>query len=157
MKTSAITYESALTVAAGMREWDRREIFATRWNEDPRELAAECTYFGHFGWTASHEDTPVAIVGAVPLHPGCWSVFMFATNDFRQISISLTKFIKRVMIPALVDTSARRAQCLSLEDHTEAHAWLRVLGAYSEQPLRDYGKNGETFIPFVWRRENVAV
>lgn len=157
MRTTPITFEYAHHVASRMREWDKREIYATRWNEDPVELAHDCASYGHFGWVAWGDEEPVAILGAVPMHPGCWSVFMFATNNFRHISFSLTKFVKRVMIPALADTGARRAQCLSMEGHEDAQKWLRLLGATPEEPMLDFGKNGETFIPFVWRRENVAV
>src|SRR3546814_63629 len=41
MILEAPTFDATLYVAERMREWDRREIFAARWNDDPFPLAAE--------------------------------------------------------------------------------------------------------------------
>jgi len=146
-----VTYESALFVAERMREWDHREIYATRWTEDPRVVAMDCAGAGSFSWCAGLEK-PIAVIGAIPTWPGVWSVFMFATDDFRRISFSLTKFVKRVMIPALRQTGAHRAECCSIEGHEIAHRWLELLGAKQEGPtIEDYGRNRESFRRYVWR------
>src|SRR3546814_4186685 len=97
--SSDLTFDATLYVAERMREWDRREIFAARWNDDPFPLAAECQLYGSFTWVA-HLDRPIAFVGATPMHPGVWSVLLFATDEFHKIRLSLTKHVKRVMIPA---------------------------------------------------------
>jgi len=158
MHLTTVTYDAALHVAANMREWDKKEIYAVRWTDDPKEIARDCAAYGRFGWIAWHGGEPVAVVGAVPVHPGVWSVYMFATDCFRQIAISLTKFVRRVIIPALVDTGAHRAECASMEGHAEAHRWLELLGATREgSPMMEYGKDGENFIRFVWRRESVLL
>jgi RimJ/RimL family protein N-acetyltransferase len=155
MDLEPITLDAARYVATFMRDADRGEIFAGRWRTDPNQLAVDCTAIGDFGWVAKKNGTPIAVVGAVPVHPGVWSVFMFATDDFRQISISLTKFVKRVMIPALVQSGAHRAECKSMEGHEEAHRWLELLGAEREATHPEYGRNRETFHTYVWRRHNV--
>src|SRR3546814_15202527 len=59
------------------------------------------------------------------------------------------------MIPALVEVGAHRAECHSMEGHAEAHAWLELLGAEREGVRPRFGKNGEGFVCFSWRRENV--
>src|SRR3546814_3299048 len=71
MILEAPTFDATLYVAERMREWDRREIFAARWNDDPFPLAAECQLYGSFTWVA-HLDRPIAFVGATPMHPGVW-------------------------------------------------------------------------------------
>lgn len=151
MDLRPVTYQDALAVASNMRESDRREIFAGRWNDDPEELAADCLCFGSFGWIAC-EPHPIAVVGAAPLHPGVWSVYMFAGNDFLKIKLSLTKFVKRVMIPSLVEVGAHRAECHSIDGHVEAHRWLEFLGATRESTRRRFGRNGEDFHCYVWLR-----
>src|SRR3546814_4691719 len=113
MILEAPTFDATLYVAERMREWDRREIFAARWNDDPFPLAAECQLYGSFTWVA-HLDRPIAFVGATPMPPGVWSVLLFATDEFHKIRLSLTKHAKRVMIPALVEVRAHRAECHSL-------------------------------------------
>lgn len=145
-----LNFPEVLHVARNMREWDAKEIYATRWTDDPAEVAADCMAAGKFSWLAYAGDTPVAVVGAWPAHPGVWSVFMFATDDFNAVAFSLTKFIKRVMIPALVKTGAHRAECHSIEGHEVAHRWLEFLGAKAEEPRKFYGRNRETFICYAW-------
>lgn len=138
-------------VAVNMRDWDKREIYATRFLDDPLEVASDCMACPHFAWTAWGEKGPIAALGAVPMHPGVWTVWMFATDEFPAIGLHLTKFVKRGMIPALVKQNAHRAQCLSMAGHEEAHRWLRVLGARQEgSPLAGYGRNREDFLFFVW-------
>lgn len=152
MDLGPINFDEVLFVVRNMRAWDKREIYATRWNDDPVELAGDVALCGRFGWIAGILGVPVAVVGAAPVHSGVWSAFMFATDDFRQISLSLTKFAKRVMIPALVATGAHRAECLSLAGHTDAHRWLESLGAKPEGVAAGFGRGREDFVRYVWRR-----
>lgn len=148
-----VTADGALHVAAGMRDADYREIFATRWNDDLVDLTVDCLNARRFSWIACADDgTPVAVVGAWPTHPGVWQVYFFTTDRWSQISLSLTRWIRRVMIPALRNAGAHRAECKSLSSHTEAHRWLEFLGASQEATLRGYGKDGEDFLLFVWTR-----
>ncbi len=155
MRLAPPAYPDVLHVAANMRAADAAEIYATRWNDSPEELAADCMCVGGFCWSAGLE-RPIAVIGALPIHPGVWSVFMFATDEFERIGISLTKYVKRVMIPALVQSGAHRAECRSAEGHTVAHRWLESLGAKVESVAREYGRNGEDYRVYVWRRENVV-
>lgn len=151
MNLAPITLDSAASVARRMREWDRREIYATRFTEDPLDLARHCNIFTKYTWTASLGDDPVAVLGAVPLHPNVWSVFAFATDRFPEIAFPLTKFVRNAMIPALaLYEGVRRAQCLSLAGHTDAHRWLTLLGAHQESVVPQFGKEGEDFLVFAW-------
>jgi hypothetical protein len=154
MLLKSANFLDVLQVASNMREWDRREIYATRWNEDPSELVQDCMASGRFAWTAGL-DRPIAAIGATPMHPTLWGVWMFATDNFHQISISLTKFVRRVMMPALVDAGALRAECRSMEGHESAQRWLKVLGARDEGLIPEYGKGGEDFRLFAWRKQDV--
>lgn len=141
-------------VAANMRAMDREEIFATQFGDDPMSITAACMAVPQFAWTAWREDEPIAVVGAVPMHPSVWSVYAFATDRFSEIAYPLTRFVKRGMIPSLASSGCRRAQCLSLASHKEAHDWLTYLGAEAtgQDAYRRYGRHGEDFILFVWRQ-----
>lgn len=157
MLVRPINIKDAAFVAENMREWDRREIFATHWrDEGPFGVARDAVACGDFGWILGR-DKPIATIGAYPMHPHVWSVYMFATDDFRQIRISATKFARRVIIPALVAADFRRAQCLSMEGHTDSHRWLEALGAKRESVLREYGRDGEDFVMFSLSRDDVHV
>lgn len=143
-----------LYVTRNMREWDRREIFATRFNDDPDQLAMDVMRWGPFWWVAGAEvdgrDRAIAVIGATEVWPGMWSVGMFATDDFHHIGLPLTRWVRRSMIPAIVKQGIRRGECRSIEGHEVAHRWLEMLGAKPEGELKAYGKGGETFITYVW-------
>lgn len=147
------TFADVMAVARDMRAADREEIFATRWSDDEGELARDCLA----GWTRCCfvEGTPTAIIGAIPVRPGSWQVFMFATDQFKRCRISVTRFVLRVMIPILVEYGVHRAECQSIEGHAEAHAWLEYLGARREAVHSHFGRNGETFYTYVWTLADV--
>lgn len=138
-----------------LRDWDRKEIFAARWSDDPDDMAIDTMTWlrGQYVFVARNRDTemPVALVGARQRWPGVWSPWMFATDDFGAIALPLTRWCKTRMIPELKSLGMRRADCMSIEGHDEAHRWMTMLGAKMlPQPYTNYGKDGETFYCFVW-------
>lgn len=154
MKLANPSLLDVLYVTRNMREWDRRELFATRFDDDPDRLAMDVMGWGPFWWVAGGEvdgrDKAIAVIGATELWPGVWSVGMFATDDFKHIGLPLTRWVKRAMIPAIVRQGIRRGECRSIEGHAVAHRWLEMLGAKPEKESPKYGKGGETFITYVW-------
>lgn len=143
-------YPDLLYLAKNMREMDRREIFATKWSERPEDLATECmapavSAFCKIGVLKK----PVVAIGAVPIWPGVWSVWMFATPEFHKVSLSLHRYVVKIFAPTL-RANCHRAECRSLSSHTEAHAWMTSLGAAHEATLKGFGKNREDFHVFAW-------
>lgn len=155
MRLAVADRPTLLYVAERMREWDRREIYATRWTEGPSALADSLLAPHNIAWIAGIEE-PIAALGAYPAWPGVWSVWMFATDNFPQIGYPLTKFIKKRMIPTLA-SHAHRAECRSIEGHEAAHRWLENLGAEREATLRGFGRNGETFHLYRWLRTDDGI
>lgn len=141
-------FDGAFYVALRLREADAREIYATRWSDDPEALALDAAAAVP-GFVCGLE-RPIAAIGAVPMYPGVWNVWMFATDEFPRIGVSMTKLMKRVMIPNLQKIGGHRAECRSIEGHTEAHKWLELLGARREAEHLKAGKNGETFYTYAW-------
>ena len=144
MKLSRLTPEALREVAENMREWDRKEIFATRWEDSVDDLVRDAMACYDFGWIASHNDKPVCAIGGAPVHPGVWSVWMFATPEFDKIKYSLSRFALRQMKPVLLELG-NRVECRSMEGHTDAQLWLEFLGMTRESVIPHYGKGGETF------------
>jgi hypothetical protein len=146
---------SALYVAKNLRERDKKEIFACRWHDDPKDLALDVQGYGDFQWTAFVDKTPVALVGATPVWPNVWSVWAFGTDNWPKVVLSLTKHIKRSIIPTLLEHGVHRAECRALKEHEEACKWLEMLGAQKETELAGFGRQREDFILYVWRPEYV--
>lgn len=153
MYFSQINAKDVSIIAENLRLSDKNEVFATRWTENGDDLAEAILSYGDFGWVAYADDgTPVSAFGAVPLWNGVWSVWMFATDRWPEVSISVTRFIKKIMTPALEEAGYHRAECRSLAANTTSHRWLEMLGASKESELINYGRNGETFFTFSWIR-----
>lgn len=150
-----------LYILRNLRAADREEIFATRWSDDPNSLVDDCMMVAarptSYTVMAGLAGKPIAVLGAVEPWPGCWDVWCFGTDDFNKIAFSLTKHIRRVMIPMLLARGLRRAHCRSLSTHAKAHAWLHDLGARQtdDRVMRGWGKNGESFIMFEWHRADL--
>lgn len=147
-----ITPEDAARVAAGMRDIDRQEICALHGTDDPVVAISPLQYVQHIGATVWRGDTPICAIGAVFMWPGVVSVFMFATDRWREVALETTKFVRRTLLPALRDAGVHRLQCHSLDTHAEAHRWLRMLGADREVWEPEYGKNRENFVLFTMSR-----
>ncbi len=154
MKLAEISLKPVLHVASRMREMDRQEIFATRWSHDPHVIAELIDKANPPGFVALADDgEPVCVVGAHEMWPGVFSVFMFATDRWKEVSFDTTKAVKRILIPAVMSDTFVRGECKSLSTHEEAHRWLEVLGASKESEHPCYGKNGETFFTYSWTRQ----
>lgn len=140
-----------LYVIDRMREADRREIAATRFDISNVELMDFVIAIGGEAWIAGRGDEPIAACGLVEARPGCWSMWLFATDNFPQIGLSMTKCLRRVIVPWLIRAGAHRMETLSMGARAEAHRWLEALGAEREATLREYGRGREDFISFAWR------
>ena len=136
-------------VAQRMRPWDQREIFATRLDDDVDAFCLDVLACGPVSWVAGLEE-PIVAVGAAPMWNGVWSLWMFATDAINKVGFPVTKFVKRHMVPMLIENGAHRLECRSMEGHIDAQDWLKVLGASREATLKGYGRAGEDFHVYTW-------
>ena len=143
--------KGALHVIDNMREWDRREIFATRTGEDNIQLLEDVLNLPGPAWMAS-KGGPIALFGCAPLWPGVWSMWFFATDNLHQIGIGVTRVIIKAIVPMLWEGGAHRLECRSMEGHTQAQDWLEVIGARRECTLARFGREGEDFHVYVWEK-----
>ena len=137
-------------VARNMREWDRREIFATRVDDDPENLVHDVARCGPITWVAGRDSDPIAAFGCAPLWPGVWSMWLFATDKFGDIGISMTRLVTKAIVPMMIEAGAHRLEARSMEGHTDAQRWLEVIGARREGTLARYGRNKEDFHVYAW-------
>ncbi len=147
-----LTHPDALYVAKRMRSEDRREIEAVRGALLMAErVALDCHLsleYGGIGYVAYRGETPVAVIGVIPIHQGVWSIYMFATGHLSKIGLGLTRWVKNTFLPEIVAAGAHRIQCESIEGHDAAHAWMKTFGAKNEGALPKFGIGQETFYRF---------
>jgi hypothetical protein len=154
VKMTPLDADAVAFVASHMRAADRAEIFATRANDDAAQVAAETMAYARFGAVAWCDmeagNEPVAVVCAIPLWPGVWSVGMYATDRWPKVAYETTRWIKGVLMPNLQAAGAHRAECRSHAAHAVAHRWLEHLGAKYEARLAAFGRNREPFYLYAW-------
>lgn len=136
-------------ITARLREWDQREIFATRRDDSAIALAEDALDCGPISWIAGIE-RPIAAFGCAPMWHGVWSMWLFATDEFNRIGISVTRLVTRTIVPMMIDAGAHRLEARSMEGHTDAQRWLEVIGAKREATLRAFGRDGEDFHVYTW-------
>jgi hypothetical protein len=150
MRLVKLTLLDALYVCRNMRASDLREASATSHDGEPEALAMSMIQsWGPFAFAALADDgTPVAVIGGTQQWPGVWTCWMLATDRFNEIGKVLTRWVKRAMIPQLIERGAHRIEAYSIDGHDTAHRWLRFCGAVQEARLRRYGRGGEDFLVF---------
>ncbi|CAB4120910.1 hypothetical protein UFOVP4_6 [uncultured Caudovirales phage] len=153
MQLSDLDRNAVAYVIENMRDWDRQEIFATRPDYDEGDSLLESVLAaGPVSWIAWHDGEPIAVFGCMPLWRGVWSMWFFATNSLPKIGIGVTKLVTRYIVPMLWEGGAHRLECRSMEGHVDAQRWLEVIGAHREGSLVGYGRDGQDFHVYAWRK-----
>lgn len=153
-------YDDTLQICLNMRAADADEIYNVRHTslatpESLAEVVMSIKSIGGLAFIAYGKDgEPIACFGASEHWKGMWSVFMFATDRFSEVSLTVTRYLKKNMMPFVKSMGARRAECMSAKSHTVAHEWLRALGAAIEGTKEKYGATGEDYYCFVWINED---
>lgn len=152
MKLDAPTPEDVRHVAARMRERDQSEFLAVSHARTHAELveALVARYGGAGDAICAYWNGPVAIGAMVQHRPNVVTLAFFATDQFPEIALGLTKFIKDRLFPRYRANGVHRIECLSMEGYDAAHRWIGVLGLKREATLPKFGKAGETFLQFAW-------
>ena len=156
MKVARPSYKETLYVCRHLRTQDRAEVLATHWSSDPSDLAHPIAFSREpLSWLFSGlDDEPICLLGVNQLWPGFWAPWAMATPRFPEIGKGVTRFVKRHMIPAMVDLGFNRAECRTLDSNVQAQQWLERLGAVRESENPRVGRNNETFYTYVFYPEN---
>lgn len=143
--------EDVLKICQSLRREDKQEIFATRFDDKPEDLAESTMKTKGSSWIIYHNDDPVGVLGFIPVSPGIWTAFAFANDGFNKVAISLTRFIRKGILPSLLATGAKQIQAMVWMEYHQARKWLRGFGAREEAVIPNLGKNGEDFALTIWR------
>ena len=135
-----------LEMAGGMREIQRNALLALTAENSPLPTLQRLADSNPIGAAFERNGELVAIVGAVIIHPGVASTFMYATEDFRKVVLEITHWFKR-LFGALRILGVHRVQSLGPANDPGGRRWKEdILGAWPESHLEKYGKNGEDFV-----------
>jgi hypothetical protein len=157
--TSGVPLDDLREIVENMRPRDWDEIRSCLWDDDKERFTFQFHHRcqqGGMAWIARWNGKPIALVALIPAWPGMWQAAMFATCNFPQVSVILTRALRKSIIPVISELrEVRRVQCHSIEGYDEAHRWLLSLGAEKEAVIPNYGRNGESFVTFSWNSDHV--
>jgi hypothetical protein len=143
-------------IVTRLRQRDRDEIFALRWDDDEAKLVSEVMLWaGAMTWVWRWDGVPVSLQGTWAVRPGVWSCWAFGTDEWPHVVLAMTKHSRRFIIPALLRARFHRAEALALATHRDSRRWIEALGAREEGVRRGIGRHGEDFISYVWTPDDV--
>ena len=137
-------YADVVYIARRLRKADAEEIYPHLFNPTPENLAF-MSVKNQFAYVAFADGEPVAAWGAGMKYPAVWQCWMFSTDRWMDVALSVTRFIKREFAPQIIATDAVRLDCWSADDHHVAHRWLEMLGFIREATVEDYAANRVTY------------
>lgn len=137
-----------------MRESDAVEIYSLRPYDSPLAWAWDAHQaLRNLGRArvAWWKGRPAGVFGFTEAWPGHWEVWMFGTDDYRNVAIELVRWARKEANDILTVCNGRRLQADVREGHPDAHRLIKAMGAMPEGPLMvNYGKDGSAYQRYVW-------
>lgn len=151
IRVEIATLDALKYVAEHMREADRVELSATSLSDSATYLADNIMAHAVAAFVARDENRlPISAWGLYPMWPGVGTVFAFGTDDWGKALLTMTRQVRRFMIPFVLDHGFHRVECRALAGRKDVARWLALLGAKQEAVLRSSGRRGEDFILYRW-------
>lgn len=152
------TFRDLTYIAANLREADREEISCLYKDWHPQHVA-HAAFFNSLidcKFVVLRGSQPVAAFGVSPfsaMDPDIWLAWAFGTDAMLRAVPAITRFLRESFIPDLRGRSnVRRIQCFTLSSHDISHGWLKGLGAEFEGTMKSFGRGGEAFDIYAWRK-----
>lgn len=136
-----------------MREQDRIEVLGLQSHDSPLRLAYEATHYirnngrAQIAW---YKGRPAALFAFVETRSGVWEVWMFGTDDFRNVALDLMRWCRKTANDILSNAKGHRLQAMSRAGYDEAHKLIRAMGGVEECTHRRFGKDGSDYVCFAW-------
>lgn len=141
MSINDATLEDLAYIGSWLCDEDRQEMALTRDTRDYLKLARDALDSAVCKVVLVNAE-PVFAFGA-KVEGQSASVWGFKTEKGWNSILTVTRYIKRTMIPALRDRGVRQAICLVHPDNRRSCKWLAHLGFRSEATLQGFGSHGE--------------
>ena len=151
------THLAVLAVCEALREEDRQEFGALMPRatgalladhfQQMKNRAIVWRMFGHVDHGA------IALLGIWQTWPGVCEAGMVATDKFPLISTSMSIYLKRYIVPALMECGVRRVEVRAMKQLTRNCQWIEWLGARHEGDAALLGSGGETYAQYAWLNE----
>lgn len=137
-------------ITANLRAMDHEEAFCQLPADTPTAVLAQWLVLSADAFIAYVDDEPVTLFGTSPINAACFNVFAVGTRQMRRTIPAVSRFMMVEHVEKRIRDGARTMEARSLATHTEAHAWMKSLGATQHGSHFAYGRNDERFVLFRW-------
>lgn len=136
-------------ITANLRQIDYEEAFCQLPDKATTiELAWWLLHAGDAFIAYNKNDWPVFLFGTSPMSATCYNVWGLGTDETTRVIPEVTRYLMTTHIEKRIAEGARTMEARSLASHTEAHGWMRGVGATQLGEPFEYGKGGEHFVLF---------
>lgn len=154
IKIEAATEDKVVFTTSNMSSVDLLELGQISFVKDKmligQALFQVCQESG-YSWIFSRDDQPIAFYGCHQVMPDIWAVCGFRTDDFYKVKFTVTRFIKKRIIPILMSVGARKVISLVRGNGNE---WLQSLGAKHLATYKEWGQDGSDYTMLCWDRKD---
>ncbi len=151
IRVEAATFDALKFIVAHLREQDRIELAATSVSDSPAHLAGGVMANAVAAFIARDEmGVPITAWGLIPMWPGVGLAWAFGTDQWPRALLTMTRHVKRFMIPLVLDNGYHRIECRALAHRKDVGRWIALFGAEQEAVMRSSGRRGEDFTLYRW-------
>ena len=141
-------------ILSNLRKQDELEISCQTEAGSVVSMATLCVQPGH-SWVAYHNGVPAMAFGFTQgtLAGNVLNAWAFGTKRTLGCIRTVTRWIYNNLGKDWIrDGKITRIEARTIFSHTGAHSWLERTGARCEGKIPEWGRDGETFLLYVWRR-----
>lgn len=156
MTQKRLELEDIRYLVANLRKKARDEALASGWDGDVETISQSFWDLSKgYGYVGLHDGKPAYGGSVTEVYPGAFQFWSLATEDFAKIMLTVTKFVRRVMLPEIFQRGAWRVEARCIGGDDEVQKWMTLLGAKLEETQKSAGRNGEDFLIYVWSANDV--
>jgi hypothetical protein len=142
------SFDELLHVAKNLRGDDVKELSATRNLAQPTWLATSA-HAAKYKRIAYFDNEPVFAFGMSMIKPGLGQAWGFGTEKSHLVTRTVTKFIRKTMVPEMLSMGLTAAQAIGHPDNQVSRRWLSHLGFREIANLSGIGAGGQDLILWV--------
>lgn len=147
----AAEYNDIHHILQNMRPHDQKEILATEFDDDLARIAQKFTNHCELVWVfCLPHGKPVAFLAATRLWPYFAQVGFVATDDWQQIALPVSRWLKLNGTKFLNHFSVNGLICFVEDNHHQSQKWLKWLGFTPQCQLKNAGRKGENLHIYHW-------
>jgi hypothetical protein len=145
-------------VCKNLRPHCRAELLATRWHDEPAEIAVEIMALKAIRLACfaflTDDATPAAIAGAWLTGPMTAGVLVCSTPQWLTVAPAVYRFIAKQAIPFVLMPNVAVAETAVMVSAEDDRRWLGRLGFHDVGAPLPRGKHGELFVHVAWVNPN---